>query len=190
MSNPQAVAALSHGLIVDAPPGDFPSPYDVRIGVDNGAGELGTLTSPVSANVRAGTLYGGDGTQYTGTLYVPSSSGGNTWTDEMRELFYEEISDSEFGVTVIYNGAPYRCIKTPVKSGFGMKPSMFERQADSIVDMWRDDVITSGLYEIAQNNPTNKRPILTIGERQYEVIKLENDDATNPVIRLSCSQLQ
>lgn len=182
-----SVYGLVYGSTV---PGDFPSPYDVRSGVDNGAGELGTLTSPVPANVRSGILYGGAGTQYLGTLYVPSASGGNTWTEDMRDLWYDQVSESEFGVTVIYNGAPYQCIKTPVKSGFGMKPTMFERQADSIVDMLRADAIANGLYEIVQNNPTNKRPVFNIAERQYEIIKLENDDATNPIIRLSCSQLQ
>lgn len=113
-----------------------------------------------------------------------------SWNQEMSSLWVDMVADSEYGVTVIYNGAPYQCIKTPVKSGFGMKPTMFDRQADSIVDMLRADAIANGIYEIVQNNPANKRPILTIAERQFEIIKLENDDATNPVIRLSCSQLQ
>lgn len=190
MSNAQGVAALSFGLIIIGGGGSFPIPYDVRFGVDNGAGELGTLTSPIPANVRAGILYGGDGTQYLGTLYVQSASGGITWTDEMRSLWEDEVADSEFGVTASYGASTFRCIKTPVKSGFAMTLPAFDKQADTIIDMLRSDAIANGLYALVQKDPNTKRPVIIIEGASYTVGRLENDALTNPVIRLSCSQLQ
>lgn len=56
----------------DETPFIAPDPYDVRLGVDNGNGQPGTLTSPSQNDVEAGVQYGGDGTQYTGNLTLPS----------------------------------------------------------------------------------------------------------------------
>lgn len=67
------LAVISHGLLGVGGTGTYPDPYDVRYGVDNGNGELGTLTSPSPSNVRDGIQYGGDGNQYTGTLAIPSN---------------------------------------------------------------------------------------------------------------------
>lgn len=51
-----------------------PDPFDVRLGVDNGNGDPGTLTSPAQGDVEVGVQYGGDGTQYTGTVVLPDAS--------------------------------------------------------------------------------------------------------------------
>jgi len=184
MSNAQAVAALSHGLIVSGGGGSFPSPYDVRLNVDNGEGELGTLTSPAVGNVRSGVQYGGDGNQYTGTLYVPSSSGGNTWTEEMEELWHYEVQESEFYAQYSFNAGTYDCIKTPVQKRFNMTQNAYGDIADAIIDTLRSDCVASGLYAVMQGNPQTKRPIVTINNITYDVLRIETDDATQPSIRL------
>lgn len=81
----QTIAILSAGLIFS---GDFPDPFDVRFGVDNGNGELGTLTSPSPSDVRLGVEYGGDGTQYTGLLNVPGIVTGFTFSDNWISILY------------------------------------------------------------------------------------------------------
>ncbi len=183
MSNAQGIAFLSFGLIVSGG-GSFPSVYDVRSGVDNGNGELGTLTSPIPANVRSGIQYGGDGTQYTGTLYVPSSSGGNTWPEEMLELWHEEAQMDEFYAQYSYGAGTYDCIKTPIQKRFNMTLNAYGDMADSIIDTLRSDCIASGLYDVMQANPQTKRPIVTVNNVTYDVLRIETDDATQPSIRL------
>lgn len=189
MSNAQAVAFASFGLIVSSS-GSFPSPYDVRFGVDNGEGELGTLTSPSPANVRSGIQYGGDGDQYTGTLYVPSSSGGNTWTEDMLELWHDEVQDSEFRARYTYESWTFDCIKTPMRQGFAMTLNAYNAQADCIIDTLRSDCQTSGLYDIIQNNPQKKRPQITVNNIGYDLLSIENDDPTQPSIRIFATKHQ
>jgi hypothetical protein len=64
------VGAAQH----DEVPFTAPDPYDVRLGVDNGNGEPGTLTSPAEADVEVGVSYGGDGTEFTGTIVLPAEA--------------------------------------------------------------------------------------------------------------------
>lgn len=188
MSNAQGIAFLSFGLIIVGGGGSFPDPYNVRFGVDNGNGDLGTLTSPTQSDVRQGVRYGGDGTQYTGTLYVSSSGGITTWTQDALELWHDEVE--EFGNVATYGIYTFDCILNPVRSGFSMTLTAYSKQADTIVDMLRTDAIANGLYVLAQSNPQTKRPIVTVSNQQYEIIKLESDDPTQPSIRLSASQKQ
>lgn len=190
MSNAQAIAFLSFGLIVDSSPATFPIPYNVRVGVDNGNGELGTLTSPAQSNVRLGIQYGGNGNQYTGTLYVTSSGGGESWTDAMRELWEDEVAESEYGCTATYGAFTFRCIKNPIRSAFQMTVNAYDKQADTVIDMLRSDAIANGLYALVQNDPQSKRPIVSIEGADYSIIKMESDDSTQPSIRLSATQKQ
>lgn len=98
MSNAQGIAFLSFGLIIVGGGGSFPIPYDVRVGVDNGNGQLGTLTSPSPSNVRQGVLYGGDGDQYEGTLYVQPDFTGDAWKDARQ--YTEEFRQQLWGTMV------------------------------------------------------------------------------------------
>jgi len=179
------IAVMSHGIFVTSGPTTAPSPFDVRVGVDNGDGDLGTLTSPPVYDVRAGVQYGGDGTQYTGTLYVPSASGGNSWTEEMLELWHDEAAESEFMATMQYQSWMFICIKNPVRSGFQMTQTGYNYTADSIIDMLRSDAVASGLYPmIVQQNPQSKRPVVKVNGIDYDLLSLENDDETQPSIRI------
>ncbi|MHC4704636.1 MAG: hypothetical protein ACYTFQ_29160, partial [Planctomycetota bacterium] len=47
---------------------------DVESGVDRGDGTVGTFTVPSVGDVRDGTGYGEDGTEFEGTLVVPDYS--------------------------------------------------------------------------------------------------------------------
>lgn len=67
MSNPQAVAFASFGLILLGGGGDFPEESDVRSGVAYDTGLVGNLTLPVPAQVLQGVQYGGEGDEFTGT---------------------------------------------------------------------------------------------------------------------------
>jgi hypothetical protein len=69
-----------------------PIPYDVRIDVDCGNGELGTLTSPSPSDVRRGVLYGGDGAQYRGLLIAPPAPTSNQYINAWNALYQAQIS--------------------------------------------------------------------------------------------------
>lgn len=166
--------------------GTYPDPYDVRFGVDNGNGQLGTLTLPATGNVRLGIQYGGDGTQYTGTLYV--ASGGGDWTETMLDLWHEQWRI--YGTTATYGADTFHCIKDPVKKGFTMTQNAMDGKSMTILDMLRTDAIANGLYAIAQSNPATKRPIVTVSGKDYTINQLENDDDEQPSIRISAFLLQ
>lgn len=108
VSNAQGIAFLSFGLIIVGGGGSFPIPYDVRVGVDNGNGELGTLTSPSLSNVRQGILYGGDGDQYTGTLYIAPSPTGEIWKDvrQAGEEFRQVLWGTMVSTSTYLAGVP------------------------------------------------------------------------------------
>jgi hypothetical protein len=112
-----------------------------------------------------------------------------TWTSDSLELWNDLVT--EFGVTATYKGTSFPCIKNPVRSGFRMTVNAYDKQADTVIDMLRTTSQTLGLYGIS-GRPTgqNIRPILTVGANQYEVLTMENDDDTQPSIRLNCAQLQ
>ncbi len=71
MSNAQAVAFLSFGLIVSGGGGNYPSADDVRLGVAYDTGLTGNLVLPTVGNVLQGVSYGANGTEYTGTFLSP-----------------------------------------------------------------------------------------------------------------------
>lgn len=186
MSNAQGIAFLSFGLIIPAS-GTFPSPYDVRLGVDTGDGDLGTLTVPAVGDVRSGVEYGGDGDQYTGTLYVRADSG-ETWTDDALELWHDQVA--EYGTTMQYEAWTFDCIKNPINLAFRMTQHGYDEQADTTLDILRTDAQTSGLYSIVQTSPMTKRPIVTVNEKRFQVLSLETDDNEQPSIRLSAKALK
>ncbi len=112
-----------------------------------------------------------------------------TWTADALELWNDLVA--EFGVTATYKGASFPCIKNPVRSQFRMTVTAYDKQADTVIDMLRTTSQTLGLYGIS-GRPigSNIRPILTVGTNDYEVITMENDDDTQPSIRLNCALLQ
>ena len=112
------ISVLSHGLISSTV--TPPNPYDVRFGVDNGAGFPGTLTSPATGDVRIGVEYGGDGDQYTGTLVVscPVPTLPESWTEDMGDTFDDLVT--EFGDVLQYNSQQIVCVKTNLDVAFEM----------------------------------------------------------------------
>lgn len=88
-----AISVLSIGLLGGGGSG-FPDPFDVRLGVDNGDGDLGTLTSPPPNVVLKGQQYGGGGTQYAGTLFVFQPETNPTETVEAWEELYDAQTES------------------------------------------------------------------------------------------------
>lgn len=112
----------------------------------------------------------------------------NTWTEDALELWNDLVS--EFGNTATYGIYTFRCVLDPARSGFQITLTAYSKQADTIIDLLRTDAVANGLYALAQQNPPTKRPIVTVGTQQYEIIKLESDDPTQPSIRLSASQKQ
>lgn len=188
MSSQQAVAFLSFGIIITGSgPTTAPSPYDVRYGVDNGDGDLGTLTSPAQGDVRQGVQYGGDGDQYTGTLYV-AGAGLPTWTNDMLELWHDEWNEWQTYMT--YQSWTFQCIRNPIKSDFQMTLTSYNEQADTIIDILRTDAVTSGLYGFKQDNPQSKRPIVKSDGMSFQVMRMENDDTAQPSVRFFCLKLQ
>lgn len=182
-------AVLSHGLFVGNGSG-FPIPYDVRDGVDNGNGEIGTLTSPAEINVRSGVMYGGDGTQYTGTLNFTSSSG-DSWTDDAEELFEDMRAVGEYRAALVYNGQTVYGVKMALSLGFQMRVSGYQRKADTSFDLLRTECVTIGLYALmSQPDVEKKRVAVTVNREQYIVLDLKDDNATDPTVKLILSALQ
>lgn len=182
------IAVLSQGLF--AGDGANPIPYDVRFGVSYGNGEVGTLTSPTAANVRQGVQYGGDGTQYTGTLSFNSSSG-NSWEDDMAEVFEDERSASEYRAALVYNGSTIYGVKMALSVGFQMQTTGYSRKADTAFDALRTDVEGIGLYDkCANRNPSVIRPTVTVNGESFMVLDLKDDIATDPTVKLILSALQ
>ena len=187
MSNAQGVAFLSFGLLATGGVSVYASPYDVRVGIDNGNGEIGTLTSPAESDVRAGVEYGGDGDQYTGTLYIPGQ-GGTSWTEDALELWYALVE--EFGDTAKYQTTTFDVVKNPVRSMFKMTGTGYGKQADTTIDMLRTVAQTTGLYLLTQETPITPRPVVYVDGNSYEVLNMENDDTAQPSVRFLCKQLQ
>lgn len=112
-----------------------------------------------------------------------------SWTTDMTELFADLVS--EFGDTLTYQSSTMDCVKTPIRSAFNMMPTNMEKVADTDIDVRRSDAATAGLYAlIVASNPAQKRPLVTVDGKQYEVGPLENDDTANPIVRLKCRLLQ
>lgn len=112
----------------------------------------------------------------------------STWTEDALELWQDLVA--EFGNTASYGAFTFHCILNPVRAGFSMTITAYSKQADTIIDLLRTDAVTNGLYELAQSNPATKRPLVQVGTAQYEILKLESDDPTQPSIRLSASLRQ
>jgi hypothetical protein len=113
-----------------------------------------------------------------------------TWTEDKLELWIELASDDEFGVEASYGAFTFRCIKNPVRSSFVMTMNAYDKQADTIIDTLRSDAVANGLYALIQSDPQEKRPIVTISNERYEILGMENDDNTEPSIRLKALRLQ
>lgn len=166
------------------------SAYDVRLGVDNGAGVPGTLTSPSTGDVRIGVEYGGDGDQYTGTLVVaPLPVSADDWTGDMAEVFSDSVT--EWGDVLVYNGFQISCEKTEFGIRFSMEVSGSNRTADTAIDVLRSDAIGIGLYAPATaQDPAIKRPVVTVDGQLFQVLEFKDDIAADPTIKLLCVRQQ
>lgn len=111
-----------------------------------------------------------------------------TWTEDALELWVDLVA--EFGFTMKYQAWTFPCLNNPVRQGFAMQLAGYSNKADTIIDMLRSDAITSGLYAIVQANPQTKRPIVTVNEIDYDLLTIENDDDTQPSIRIFASKHQ
>lgn len=108
-----------------------------------------------------------------------------SYTDAMNSLFDDISSADVFGATLTYNGIVIPCVKIPIKSGYVMQLTSMDKSADVTVDIRRTTYVSSGLA-----GASNKRPVVTIENQQYEVFAMENDDTANPIVRLPCKLLQ
>lgn len=180
-------AVLSHGLFITGGT-TFPDPYDVRFGVDNGDGQLGTLTSPLVANVRLGIQYGGDGNQYTGTLYVAGTTG-DRWTRTMDRLFTKEVGEWAGDLMLTYNAqTAIDALKKPISQKFTMNPNNYSLGGDTTFDVRRADAVTCGLYAVLKNVA---RPSVSDNYGlTYQVLDFSDDDTANPIIQLHCKRRQ
>lgn len=131
MSNAQGIAFLSFGLIIVGGGGSFPDPYNVRFGVDNGNGDLGTLTSPAQGDVRQGVKYGGDGTQYTGTLFAPAPSGGNEFIACFNELLIAQADAWGYYPKISINGVTVDFLYEVPSTGQTLGADMFTEDGTS-----------------------------------------------------------
>ena len=111
-----------------------------------------------------------------------------TWTADALELWGDLWA--EFGTTAKYESSTFRCIKDPVKSTFAMTPMAYDKTALSVIDLLRTDAIDNGIYALVNADPQQKRPIVEIGGDRYELQEMENDDDTQPSIRIRASRLQ
>lgn len=183
------VSVLSHGLLFDS--GDFPIPYDVRSGISYGTGLTGTLTLPTTGEVASGVQYGGDGTQYTGTLvpgYAPRPIA-TTWTEDMGNVFDDSVE--EWGDVLVYNGNQIDCEKTELAVAYEMQVSGANRLVNTAIDVSRSEAIRIGLYLPEYvNNPPVKRPVVTVSRVQFTVVAWKDDITADPTIKLICAKLQ
>lgn len=171
--------------------GNPPSPFDVRVGVDNGAGSLGTLTSPSQGVVLSGIQYGGGGTQYTGSLVIPGTVPKpiDTWTQDMADVFSDSLV--EWGDFLSYGGNRIPCQKTNLTIEYEMQVSGANRLVDTSIDVLRSDAISIGLYTPdIQDNPTTKRPIVTVDGMKFQVIQFKDDIVSDPTIKMMCVRIQ
>ena len=114
----------------------------------------------------------------------------STWTEEALSLWEFEWSTWS-NIYASYGPYTFRVIKNPIVQRFQFSPSAKDKQADTILDFLRTDAIASGLYQIVTNpNPPVTRPIVTIRGARYTLNKLENDDDTQPSIRVNALLLQ
>lgn len=119
----------------------------------------------------------------------------STWTEDAEELWEDLVA--EFGYTMRYESVTMDALWNPVRSGFQMTQVAYNQRADSIVDILRSDAITSGLYQIIAENPQEKRPQVTLMNPRVsqpqiilDLINFENDDATQPSIRIFAQKHQ
>lgn len=152
----------------------FPNPSDVRLGVDNGNGQLGTLTSPAPGNVRSGVQYGGDGTQYTGTLSVPSYDA-TSWRAARRIAFAAELVT--FGTTVTGNTVTVPAICTSKEYILEMRRNDMFPQRPCIFSVLREDYVAMG-------SPDSRGTVTSLGFT-FQINGVGDDDA-DATIDLRC----
>lgn len=171
MSNAQAVAFASFGMIIIGGGGSFPSTYDVRFGVDNGNGELGTLTSPAEADVRQGKQYGGDGDQYTGTLQVPAAPSGNEFIDCFNELLDAQADAWGFRPTASVAGVTVDILAEVPTTGESILAGAFSEDGTS----WVQCLVSP--FTLAGKAPYFQAPVI-IGWAEVNA-QLVNTPASN-----------
>lgn len=169
------IAALSMGLIYVGSGGSPPSAYDVRYGVDNGAGDIGTLTSPLPGNVRQGVTYGGDGTQYTGTLAVPTFDA-TAWRAARRIAFSAELV--MFGTNLTCNAVTVPALCTGKEYLLEMKRNAMLPTRPCVFSILREDYVAIG-------SPTSRDTVSSLGFT-FQILA-PNDDDADATIDLRCT---
>src|SRR5687768_852739 len=85
---------------------DYPAVGDVQEGVTFGSGSFtGILDVPAAGDVRLGVGYGAGGTEFTGTLAVPSNSGGSGTSHSPAEVVAQMLIDLGEGSDPASDGA-------------------------------------------------------------------------------------
>jgi len=124
-----------------------------------------------------------------------------TWTEDALQLWLELWT--EFGEkTVMYNDVAIPCVCDPITSGFDPTINAMNAVAQTVFDILRETTtvagvtyigaVQCGLYaSVIEDNPQTKRPILTASSgQQFTGVRFENDDETQPSIRLIASRKQ
>lgn len=108
----------------------------------------------------------------------------------MLEIWLE-LWDFYGNLMLQYESSQLKLIQNPVKQGFGMTQTAYTQMADSIFDVLRSEAETSGLAAVIQQpNPQTKRPIVTVNGIVYDILSVENDDPTQPSIRMFVTKHQ
>ncbi len=181
------------GSVFGVTAADYPSINYVRNGITFASGALtGVDVLPVVGNVRELVGFGANGTEFYGTLFVPSSTS-PSWTNEMDDLFEDMINDTEYRTSVTYKGQTIYGVKMALSLGFTMQLSGYQRKADTSVDIRRSDAISTGLYsDCKSRQPVTTRPQVNVllNNEAFMVLDLKDDNATDPTVKLILSALQ
>jgi len=112
-----------------------------------------------------------------------------TWTDKALQL-WEFQWRTWGGITAQYESTTLRVIQDPTTQRWQMSVVGNDKKAGTVLDILRTEAQACGLYALVQSDPIQKRPIVVIGGARYTINKLENDDNTQPSIRVSALLVQ
>lgn len=113
----------------------------------------------------------------------------STWTEDMADVFSDSVE--EWGDVLAYGGQQIDCQKTNLDVTYEMEVSGSSRLATTAIDVLRSDAIGIGLYLPEwKNNPPTKRPVVTVSQVQFQVLRWNDDITADPTIKLICAKLQ
>lgn len=108
------------------------------------------------------------------------------WTTESALLFADIAA--EFGVVggLVFNGQDgIDCVVTPVKTEFDQTVNAYQRTGSVMIECLREDAGSVGLYAALDN----ARPRVTVGNVEYQIIRVENDDPTIAYFEMFATRL-